>query len=342
MPSAELVATNGGAARRPGTPEDPRERRARVADFQRSRLLRAALAVAHEHGYERMTVALVISQARISRRTFYELFDNRDDCYLALYDEALSDIAAAVRPPYDGEGTWSERLRRGLAALLAFLESEHELAALVVSHLRGAGPRCTKRRARTLALLTEAVDAGRSQAKPGHEPPPLTAEVVVGGVLAVLDSRLRLRHAHVTGMLNPLMAMIVLPYLGAAAAARELGRPSSPSRPARRPQSNGPPTHPAMRVTYRTARTLAAIAAAPGASNAEVAALAGIGDEGQASRLLARLARLGLIENAAGMRRGGANAWRLTPYGAACEREISRASGAAANRPVAPRRGSAC
>ena len=115
------------------------------------------------------------------------------------------------------------------------------------------------------------------------------------------------------------MAMIVHPYLGSAAARRELERPV----PKAEGTSNGTLKDPfkdylSIRFTYRTAQVLATIADNAGASNRFVADSAGISDDGQISRLLTRLLRAGLIENQTGGRfKGEANAWALTEHGAA-------------------------
>jgi DNA-binding MarR family transcriptional regulator len=119
--------------------------------------------------------------------------------------------------------------------------------------------------------------------------------------------------------------MIVLPYLGADAAGRELLRPAPESvrmRPRRRrPRRRDPLDGLKMRLTYRTVRVLMVIASWPGASNREIAEHSGIADQGQISKLLNRLARLELVENTGdGQEKGAANAWRLTSRGEAVER----------------------
>jgi hypothetical protein len=134
-----------------------------------------------------------------------------------------------------------------------------------------------------------------------------------------------------TGLLNPLMGMIVLPYLGQAAASEELARPAPTARYAPRPTPRGPAEHPLkgleMRLTGRTLLVLAAIAAqggqGSGPNNREVADHAGITDQGQISKLLARLERLGLAENTGdGHAKGEPNAWRLTSRGSQLEQSI--------------------
>jgi predicted HTH transcriptional regulator len=122
------------------------------------------------------------------------------------------------------------------------------------------------------------------------------------------------------------MNIVVLPYLGARAASRELSRPAPEVRrdgnaPASRTQSRDPMAGLSMRLTYRTVRVLVVIGEHPGASNREIAERSGVTDQGQISKLLARLARLDLVENTGeGQEKGGANAWGLTPRGARVER----------------------
>jgi hypothetical protein len=118
------------------------------------------------------------------------------------------------------------------------------------------------------------------------------------------------------------MSMIVLPYLGQAAAQKELDRPIRPpvrKRPSRRDPLEGLD----MRLTYRTVCVLMAIATYPGASNRRIAQAAGIADQGQISRLLTRLQNLGLSENAnPAQPKGAPNAWQLTTKGQEVERAI--------------------
>ncbi len=131
-------------------------------------------------------------------------------------------------------------------------------------------------------------------------------------------------------LLNPLMGLIVLPYLGPAAAEKELTLPTPqiPPAPGARSISRGEPGNALaglqMRVTRRTLLVLGAIAAQPGASNRQVAEHAGVSDQGQISKLLARLEGLGLIENLGGEQPSGApNQWLLTPRGLQVQNAIS-------------------
>jgi AcrR family transcriptional regulator len=296
-----------------------------VATIQRSRLLAAAVVAIEEYGYTNASVERITSQARISRRTFYELFDNRDACLVALIEDIAGligeEIAAAI---LDGM-EWRERVRAGLSAILSFLDREPVLARVcVVQALRG-GPEVMNRREQILARLASVLDEGRLQSSRGGGCTPLTAEGLVGAAFGIVYGRLlKGEHRPLTELLGELMGMIVLPYLGPAAARREqaLPAPAPPPSPLRSPLTSGEARHDPLkglplRLTYRTARAVECIAEQPGLSNRAVAECVGISDRGQISRLLARLERLGLTANdtSDGHQRGEPNAWRLTPAG---------------------------
>jgi AcrR family transcriptional regulator len=283
--------------------------------------------VAAESGYEAMSATAVVTRAGVSRKTFYDLFADREECFMAALDEALMGMAAAVVPAWEQEGKWSQRLRDALIAALRFLDDEREAGEPVISYLVGCGPKSAELRLQVLELLWDAVEEGCSQETARAQCSPLTAEFVVGGVLAVIHARLRARLPQTMALVNPLMWMIVLPYLGPAAAGRELNR-ATPKGPASSPaRSSDPLRRLNMRLTYRTARVLEVIGGSPGASNVEVGARAGMADPGQISKLLGRLAGLGLIKNTGpGQAVGGANAWRLTSSGEQLEAAIRRKS----------------
>jgi AcrR family transcriptional regulator/DNA-binding MarR family transcriptional regulator len=333
--------TSAGARRRPGEedaaavalerlrPRRDSHSRDKVDGIQRARILSAMAEVVTEQGLPAATVANVVARAGVSRRTFYELFADREECFLAAFDHAAGLAAAAVLAEYRRPGAWRDRIRAGLLALLEFLDEEPSLGALCVVHSLGAGPAALERRGRIVDTLIAAVGEGARRQEDGRRgatatTAPLTAEGVVGAVLAVIHARL----VQPTGrpmveLLGPLMNMIVLPYQGAAAANKELARPAPKGRSKPRRPVGDPLKDLDMRLTYRTVRVLIAIATSPGTSNRAVGEAAGIVDQGQISKLLQRLESLGLIENkGAGHSKGEANAWQLTAKGLEVERTI--------------------
>ncbi len=295
-----------------------------IVEIQRSRLLAAAIRAVDELGYADTTVSDVTNRARVSRRTFYELFSNREECLIAVLEDVVALIAEEVSHAGVEGLAWRERVRTGLWAILSFLDREPVLARVcVIQALRG-GPEVLRRRERLLAGLARVVDEGRGEGARGERCSPLTAEGVVGAAFAIVYARLlRGERRPLTGLLGELMGMIVLPYQGAGAAGREQVRPApAPStRTARRGgglAAEGvadPLGGVNMRLTYRTARVLEGIAQHPGASNREAGNYAGIPDPGQVSKLLARLERLGLLTKGTARAKGEPNAWALTEKG---------------------------
>jgi AcrR family transcriptional regulator len=309
-----------------------------VSDIQRARILSAMVEVAAEAGYLGAAVAPVVARAGVSRRTFYELFDGREDCFLAAFEWGVSQARQAVVEAYGTQRSWRERVRHALAALLGFLDAEPELARICVIEALGAGRLVLARRGQMLDELTAALDAEAPRGRGTAGKPLLTAEGIVGGAFSVIHGRLlEQRMAWDAGeapgplvqLHGQLMALIALPYLGPRAAGEEFTR-SAPQLPAREHThthdiDGAPPSRATgagrllerldMRLTYRTVRCLLFIGEHPGSSNREIARGAEIPDEGQASKLLARLVKLELIVNSRPPGPGFPNRWTLTAQG---------------------------
>jgi AcrR family transcriptional regulator/DNA-binding MarR family transcriptional regulator len=326
MPARTLVA--GGE----GVPHP------QVAEIQRSRLLAAAVRAVEELGYTQATVAHITRRARVSRRTFYELFSNREECLIA----ALESVLDGIRGELEAAGleglAWRERISGGLWVILSFFDREPVLARVCVVQAMRGSQAVLERREEVLAGLAAIVDEGRLEASRGVECPPLTAEGLVGAAFSLVYARLLRRDSEpLTNLMGDLMGMIVLPYMGPAAARREQSRPApgAEEQPVGRKgakaakaakdakdagaagaEHGDPLAGIPMRLTYRTLRVLEVIARQPGVSNRGVGEQAGVSDQGQISKLLARLQRLGLASNTGeGHMKGEPNAWTLTPTG---------------------------
>lgn len=324
---ASIAETDrGGVVQRlrPGPRKMPR---VQVAEIQRGRLLGATVDVVEEVGYARLTVAQVIARAKVSRKTFYDLFEDREDCFLAMFDETVERMGAIAAEAYAEQTNWRDSVRAGLLAMLGFMDEQPALARICVVEALGAGPRVLESRAKVIERLKRVVAAGEPSAqrrlRPRRgQPADITVEGVVGAAFTVIHSRLLERnHAPLVNLLGPLMSLIVLPYRGTRAAGEELSRPGPKGRRRKVQERTDPLGGLDMRLTYRTMRVLSFIGDHPGASNREVAEGAGIADQGQMSKLLARLERLHLLHNTgAGQRHGACNEWHLTDRGKSVER----------------------
>ena len=184
-----------------------------------------------------------------------------EDRLLAMFEQALERMTAVMAPAYQLDGPWVDKLRGALGALLEFLEYEPAIRTLVFVETRHAGPRLAQRRTRALEQAAAIIDQGRDESAPDRKSPASTAPAVLESVLAVIrDWLLRPTPDRqpptsdwptylvepdpwpMIYLLEPLMSMIVMPYLGPEAAQRELERPVRLGcRPARVIASNGGP-----------------------------------------------------------------------------------------------------
>jgi AcrR family transcriptional regulator len=319
-PARRPPRADGNGRLRPGDAIPAALGQNQISQIQRARILSAVLEVVAAHGAANVNVSQIVDRSGVSRRTFYETFSDREDCYLAAFEEALALAASRVLPAYDAHKRWSERIRAGLIALLCFLDDLPVIGRVLLVESQSFGARVLERRNELLAQLVAAVAAGREETKTGERLPPLIAEGAVGGVLSILQTLLAspTHDEPLLKLANPLMGMVVLPYLGTSASRRELDRPVEP--PAHDGHAGMPlvdPFKPAgLRLTYRTVRVLMAVAEHAGASNREIGDLAEIRDQGQISKLLNRLKRAGLIDSGGiGPGQGAPNAWTQTATG---------------------------
>lgn len=225
-PPAEVSAAAGLLADSDG--RFPAGIRALPADLvkavQRERLLAGMLRAVAELGHRQVSVQDVIGRAGVSRPTFYEHFENKEDCFLTAFDVAAEQLRARLEvAALEGGDDWRDRLRMGLEELLLFIATEPDAARTLIVEARAASPAALLRRDALLDELAGWIDA---QVRDELSQPPLSvaAAGVVGGIEALLYSRLnRGETDDLESVLPSLMYFAVLPYAGQEAAAEELG-----------------------------------------------------------------------------------------------------------------------
>jgi AcrR family transcriptional regulator len=289
--------------------------RTRAHPDSRGELIAAAQRVIRERGADAVSVEELTALAGVSSGAFRASFADRTDLLVTVFDEAVEQLRTRLLGAYSGAGSWADGVRGALFELLFFLDAEPNRARfLVVGSLAGDPPMRT-RRAHLLRELAEGLESQRPAGEPDALEAPFGADAVVGAVAAIVHGRLLEDPVPPLQSLGgSLMAVIVLPYLGADAARSELSRqaPQDPGRagtPERAPSDRRP-----LRVTVRTLAVLDAIAQRPGLDRRAVAEAAGIADAAQCSRILARLERLGAIAATEPTPQRD-NAWRITDIG---------------------------
>jgi AcrR family transcriptional regulator len=221
------VATGKRAAKL--TEKLPRGRhglpREAVTESQRKRIHQAMIEVVSERGYPETRVVDVIGLAGVSRKTFYELFSSKEDCFLAAYDVLLGNILGDTSEGFESRpgAPWAERVREGLRALLEHLAAHPDEARFAIVEVLAAGPKALARRDAALRQFTGFLDAGRAETS--VELPGITSLSLAGGINELLYSEiLHGSAARLPGRLPDLMFWVTLPFLGAEGAATERER----------------------------------------------------------------------------------------------------------------------
>jgi AcrR family transcriptional regulator len=200
-----------------------------VATSQQARMLDAVTRAVVDKGYARMTVADIVARAEVSRRTFYEQFENKEDCFLAAYEAGaqalIADIRAAVRllSPEDDWRTWT---RVALEAFTTGLASSPDFARVFLVDVLGAGHRAVELRQRVYDLFAERLRVlVTSAARQDNSLEPvsdLVLRALVGGIGELVQRHILTAGAASLGELTPALAQLAIRMLEGApiAAAR--------------------------------------------------------------------------------------------------------------------------
>lgn len=195
-----------------------------VSAVQRERLLAAMLRATAELGYREVSVQDVLERSGVSRPTFYEHFENKEAAFLAAFDTVAARLRERIETAaLDGEG-WRERLRLGLEELLHFVSEQPDAAMTLIVDGRAACPDALTRRDELLDHFSSCLDSMvRTEAPAGEGPSAIAAAGIVGGIEALLYSRLNRGETDgIEELLPSLMYFAVLPYEGQEAASEEL------------------------------------------------------------------------------------------------------------------------
>jgi AcrR family transcriptional regulator len=196
--------------------------RAFVVANQRDRILMATIEATAASGYTRMSVEDIIRRAGVSRRTFYQLFANKHDAFLAAFDAAAAALLNTVRTASGRETTFEGKVIGGYRAFLETLAATPGPAHVCIVEALAAGPEAIERRTAVMAAFTELLEG---DAPNGEALPALAAEMIIGGVYETIFRRIAGGRVHeLPALLPDLIESALLPYVGRGAAAERAGR----------------------------------------------------------------------------------------------------------------------
>jgi AcrR family transcriptional regulator len=180
----------------------------------------AMFEIVAKRGYQGTTVELIVKRAGVSRATFYENFENREDCLLAGFDQAVEDGKAFAAPRVEAAQDWAGKICAGLAAFLEFVGANPTRARTCLVETMTAGPPAMGRYEQALRSFAPAFAAGRALTAASTELPETLEDSIVGGIVWMVHQRLLRGEAKSVQSLLPTMLEFALaPYLGEEEAA---------------------------------------------------------------------------------------------------------------------------
>ena len=187
---------------------------------QRDRIFNSLAAVCAVKGYPATTVEDVTVHAGVSRRTFYDLFADKEDCFVAAYDAIIERLIDEVGAAYGaGERPWAQRLVEALRTVIELFAAEPVLARLVVVEVLAAGRRALEHRDAALERFVAFFEPGGAGLPVGMDGRELVAEAVIGGLYEVVYNQILDGQAdRLPELLPDLVYCALVPYVGHAAA----------------------------------------------------------------------------------------------------------------------------
>lgn len=289
--------------------------------------MQAMIEVVAENGYAAATVKHVSARARVSSRTFYELFADMSDCFAAVLDLGLVEATRLISAAFEDAERWEDGVFTCLISVLSHFDAEPVLARVWFVESMAAGSAALEQRERIVAVLRSVIVEHRSDST-SVQPDSVLVAGVMASVLGLIHSHLASRRTEpLIELLGPLMGLITSPYLDKRDVAREIERGKTTARRVvaqnavagltRQLESAADvaaPHAPKLARSRRLRESLFFVGAHPGASNQEIARGIGVKHQTQICQLLADLARERLaVKRSEGP--GKRNCWRLTRCG---------------------------
>jgi AcrR family transcriptional regulator len=194
-----------------------------VTHNQRERLIAGIAEAIAENGYSGTTIAHITRAAAVSRRTFYEHFSSKDECFVAAYDAVMKELQERVSGAFEEEDEWPRAIRAGIEAMLEFLAAEPNLARLCMVEALVAGPAVVERYDAAIQSFVPYFQEGRKGRSKEvlSRLSPTTEEALVGGMVSLISRRIIAGKAEELEELLPdLVEFTLTPYLGSTEAAK--------------------------------------------------------------------------------------------------------------------------
>jgi AcrR family transcriptional regulator len=186
-----------------------------VAQNHRERLAAGAIAAIATHGFRDAGVTQIAAAASVSRRTFYDYFSDKEDCYFDTYQLIEEHLLLIVSEHGEGARSWTARVRARTAALVGVLAANPNLVRFTLLAPPAAGGEVVERQRKFLRRLIDSMTEGAPRSRGYALPSDEELEALAGAMSAVLTARMV--DAEVLGLADDapqLVEMLLVPIIG--------------------------------------------------------------------------------------------------------------------------------
>jgi AcrR family transcriptional regulator len=188
------------------------------------------LELASEIGFEATTIEEVTERAGVGREEFDQLFDSKEECAIAVFDQFMAGFVVEVRAAYERQAEWPDSLRAAAYAVADWMQAHPREARFGAVEMLWIGGVAQAKREASFQMFVELIDGGRELAPDPASVPAYAAEGVIGSMAKMITDRLQDSAVDPHEFVPDLMYLAVLSYLGEEAAKQELTlpRPEAP------------------------------------------------------------------------------------------------------------------
>jgi AcrR family transcriptional regulator len=195
--------------------------RKQIADSQRERLLAAMAQQVATHGYRSTTITEVIKSASVSTRDFYQLYEDKEACFLAAFEVVRDHLEGLVVAAIAEEEGWPQQVIAALRVALEFLAAKPDLARLCLLEPVSATATIAIRYREAVLACVPALAVGRAERPEGASLPPNTEDSILGGIISLTTRSILAGEAEgLPNLLPDLVDFALSSYLGAERAAQ--------------------------------------------------------------------------------------------------------------------------
>lgn len=186
-----------------------------VAAHQRERLFQATVDLVAKRGYRNTSIDQIVKGARVGYVAFYNLFDGKEDLFLAAFDRIAAEASEALAQAVAEEEEWPQQMAAGLGCLLDLAVADPKRARIALVEVQAAGPAAYARYEETVDCAVPKLREGRALNDAAAELSDTLEEALLGGIIWVIHQRLvKGELGKAEPLLEQSLQIALSPYLG--------------------------------------------------------------------------------------------------------------------------------